>query len=141
MTKVIYNMQRKQNLPLELDPKSFCTLIEKEEPHLQGFFKEFVDALNPKTRTQKTHKNGEKAIVGFCYLLAGLGNKFANDLKLEIGLYLAACGTSRESIKTLSAMGLCVCAKMVDNFRQSIVANHPKEIDKYFTIHVRYLKY
>ncbi len=73
--------------------------------------------------------------------MAGLGNKFVNNLKLEIGLYLVACGTSREGIETLSAMGLSACAKTVDQFRKEIVTNHPKEINKYFTIYVSYLEY
>ena len=124
-----------------MDPDNFCNLIEKQEPRLQGFFKAFENALNPKTRSQKTHENTKKAIVGFCYLLAGLGNKFVNNLKLEIGLYLVACGTSREGIETLSAMGLSACAKTVDQYRKEIVTNHPKEINKYFTIYVSYLEY
>lgn len=133
-------MQRKQNLPLELDPESFCALIENQEPRLQGFFKEFVDALNPKRRSKKTLENGKKTAVGFCYLLAGLGNKFINNLKLEIGLFLKGCGTSREGIETLSSMGLSVCAKTVDSYRQQILTNHPKKIDEYFTIYVSYSK-
>ena len=141
LTKVLYNIQRKQGLPIELDPDSFCNLIEEQEPCLKGFFKAFENALNPKTRLQKTRENGKKAIVGFCYLLAGLGNKFVNNLKLEIGLYLVACGTSREGIETLSAMGLSACAKTVDKYRKEIFINHPKEVNEYFTIYVSYLEY
>ncbi|CAG8726969.1 7024_t:CDS:1, partial [Funneliformis caledonium] len=39
LIKVLYNMQRKQNLSLKLDPESFCALIENQELCLQGFLK------------------------------------------------------------------------------------------------------
>jgi hypothetical protein len=69
-----------------------------------------------------------------------LDNKFVNNLKLEIGLFLKGCETSKEGIETLSSMGLSVCAKTVDSYRQQILTNHPKKIDEYFTIYVSYSK-
>ena len=70
-----------------------------------------------------------------------MGNKFVNNLKLEIGLYLVVYETSREGIETLSAMSLSACAKTVDQYRKKIVINHPKEVNEYFTIYVSYLEY
>ena len=77
-------------------------MIEREDPRLHGFFKELVEAVIPTARSNHNKNETKKSVVGFCYLLARLRNKFANSLKLDIGLYLLAYGTSTVGIDTLA---------------------------------------
>lgn len=132
LTQLLYNQQRKLNQQIELDPNRFCNMIEREDPRLDGFFEKLVDAVIPTLRSNYNKNETKKSVVGFCYLLAGLRNKFANSLKLDIGLYLSACGTSTVGIDTLSNLGISVCYKTVENYKKRIANEHPKEIEKYF---------
>ncbi|KAF0407545.1 hypothetical protein F8M41_008760 [Gigaspora margarita] len=61
-----------------------------------------VESLIPKTRSFYNQEEAKKSIVSFCYLFAGLKNKFANSYKLDIGFHL---GTSYRGIDILSNAG------------------------------------
>ncbi|RIB12761.1 hypothetical protein C2G38_2327883 [Gigaspora rosea] len=105
----------------EYDPIKFKQIIEQNEPKLIGIFDELVEGLIPKTRSSYNQKEAKKSIVSFCYLFAGLRNKFANNYKLDIGLHLASAGTSYK-----------VSSKTVLRFKQQIVENHFIKVSKYF---------
>ena len=138
LTLVIYNQQRKFGNNPEYDPIKFKQMIEQNEPKLIGFFDELVEGLIPKTRSIYNQEEAKKSIVSFCYLFAGLRNKFANNYKLDIGLHLASAGTSYKGIDILSNTGLTVSSKTVLRFKQQIVEDHFKKISKYFNENVSY---
>ena len=91
LTNVLFQQQRKSNEDIELDPTNFCKLIEDKEPKLKGFFDELTKII-PEGRTYSNKESAKKSIVGFCYLLAGMRNKFVNNFKLDLGLYLEEDG-------------------------------------------------
>jgi len=113
-------------------------MIEQNEPKLIGFFDELVEGLIPKTRSIYNQEEAKKSIVSFCYLFAGLKNKFANNYKLDIGLHLALARTSYKGIDILSNTGLTVSSKTVLRFKQQIAEDHFKKISKYFNENVSY---
>jgi len=86
LSKTLYKRQRQLQLEIELDPKKFQDMIEENEPQLKGFFDELIDIFLPSNMSDDSIENCKKSLVGFCYLLSGLGNKFNNSLQLEIGL-------------------------------------------------------
>ena len=135
LTKVLYNNQRRYNADIELDPIKFCQLIEESEPKLEGFFDEMLNII-PDNRTFSNRESAKKSIVGYCYLLAGLRNKFVNSFKLDLGLYLAENGTSATAIEVLSNVGISASYKTIENYKKKIKANHPKEIENYFANNV-----
>ena len=53
-------------------------------------------------------------------MLAGLRNKFVNQHKLEVGLYLMASGATWEAINMMSTLGYSVCAKTVEEYYWNI---------------------
>ncbi|KAF0542808.1 hypothetical protein F8M41_004434 [Gigaspora margarita] len=105
-------------------------MLEQNEPKLIGFFDELVEGLIPKTRSFYNQEEAKKSIVLFCYLFAGLRNKFANSYKLDIGLHLASAGTSYRGIDVLSNTGLTVSSKTVLRYKQQIVEDHFKKFSK-----------
>jgi hypothetical protein len=113
-------------------------MLEQNEPKLIGFFDELVEGLIPKTRSFYNQEEAKKSIVSFCYLFAGLRNKFANSYKLDIGLHLASAGTSYKGIDILSNTGLTVSSKTVLRYKQQIVEDHFEKISKYFNENVSY---
>ena len=132
LTKTLYNLQRKQDKSIELNPLRFDNMITEEEPQLKGFFKEMCDSLIPKTRSPYNQNESKESVVGLCYQIAGMKNKFINEYKLYIGLYLAAKGTCWEAIDTMASIGISVCAKTIENYRKKIVNEHHINIRKYF---------
>ena len=132
LTNVLYNKQRRESANLELDPIQFQHMIEEANPELIGFFSSMVNAIIPKDRSAYNKQEAKKSIVALCYMISGLRNKFVNQFKIEIGLYLAASGATWEAIDTLSSLGYSACVKTVMDFQKKIQANHIIKIDNHF---------
>ncbi|RIB15013.1 hypothetical protein C2G38_2193431 [Gigaspora rosea] len=118
LSKVLFKEQRKLNHSIELDPNKFSELITQSNFQLNGFFDRIFNALSPRYRNYQTRENDKKSAVGFCYLLAGAQNKFANELKIEIGLYLLASGCNSSAIDTLANLGISACYKTIDDYKK-----------------------
>src|SRR4051812_42384988 len=132
LTNVLYNKQRRESTDLELDPIQFQYMIEEANPELIGFFSSMVNAIIPKDRSAYNKQEAKKSVVALCYMIAGLRNKFVNQFKIEVGLYLAASGATWEAIDTLSSFGYSACAKTVTDFQKKIQTNHTTKIDRHF---------
>ncbi|CAG8765002.1 11726_t:CDS:2, partial [Cetraspora pellucida] len=117
-------------------PKKFSELITRSNFLLEGFFNEIFNAISPKNRNYQTRENDKKIAVGFCYLLARARNKFANELKIEIGLYLLASGCSSSAIDILSNLGISACYKTIDDYKKKVTKEHLTKISTYFTFNV-----
>ncbi|RIB21369.1 hypothetical protein C2G38_2176874 [Gigaspora rosea] len=105
LTEVLYNQQRQEHASLELDPTKFVSMIEATNPQLKGFFNYMTNAIIPKEHSAYNINEARKSIVGLCYMIAGLHNKFVNQHKLEVGLYLMASGATWEAVDTMSSLG------------------------------------
>ncbi len=57
-----------------------------------------------------------KSHVGLCYMITDLWNKFINQHKLEVSLYLITLGTIWNAINIMSKLEYFVCAKIVESF-------------------------
>jgi hypothetical protein len=121
-----------------LDSEKFSDMIQKQDSRLEGFFDEMVDAIIPTERKEKNKEDAKKSIVTFCYLLAGLRNKFTNSIKLDIGLYLVGAGTSCTAIDTLSKIGITTSYKTIDNYKKQLAKSHLEKINEYFNENVSY---
>ena len=107
-------------------------MIEEANPELTGFFSSMINAIIPKDRSAYNKQEAKKSVVALCYMIAGLRNKFVNQFKIEVGLYLAASGATWEAIDTLSSFGYSACAKAVTDFQKKIQTNHTTKIDNHF---------
>ena len=111
-------------------------MIESACPQLNGFFNYLVNTIIPKERSIYNKNEAKKSIVGLCYLIAGLRNKFVNQHKLEVGLYLMASGATWEAVDTISSLGYSACAKTIEEYRKKIQKEHIINIENYFTKNV-----
>jgi hypothetical protein len=132
LSNILYIRQRQLNLDIELDPEKFKEMVEQHEPKLAGFFDELVNIFLPSNRSMHNLENSKKSLVGLCYLLSGLSNKFNNSLQLEIGLYLSSSGASAECIDVMARLGISVSYKTVERHKKKIVKDHLNKINKYF---------
>ncbi|GBC39789.2 hypothetical protein GLOIN_2v1868106 [Rhizophagus irregularis DAOM 181602=DAOM 197198] len=110
----------------------FQLMIEDANPELKGFFPSMVNAIIPKDRSEYNKQEAKKSIVALCYIIAGLRNKFVNQFKTEVGLYLVASGATWEAIDTLSSIGYSACAKTVMDYQKKIQLNHITKIEDHF---------
>ena len=78
----------------------------------------------------------KKTIISLCYIIAGMQNKFVNDFKLEVGLYLSASGATRTAIDTMNSIGFSACYTTVNNLKRKLLNEHPLNIRKFFSEHV-----
>jgi hypothetical protein len=108
-------------------------MIEDASSELKGFFPSMVNAIIPKERSAHNKQEAKKSIVALCYMIAGLRNKFVNQFKTEVGLYLAASGATWEAIDTMSSLGYSICARSVAIYQKKIQENHIIEIETYFS--------
>ncbi|RIB13476.1 hypothetical protein C2G38_2325714 [Gigaspora rosea] len=136
LTKALYYQQRREGTNLELDPVNFEQMIETINPGLKGFFNFMTEAIIPKERSAYSINEAKKSIVGLCYLIAGLRNKFVNQHKLEVGLYLRASDVTWEAIDTMSSLGYSMCTKTVDVYQKKIQQEHSAKIANYFLEYV-----
>ena len=135
LTKVLYE----QRGSLELDPNHFKQMIEKADSRLQGLFDKLVKALVPDNRSAYNKVEAKKTIVSLCYIMAGMRNKFVNDFKLEVGLYLSASGATRTAIDTMNSIGFSACYITVNNFKRKLANEHPINIRKFLSEQVNKL--
>ncbi|CAB4417283.1 unnamed protein product [Rhizophagus irregularis] len=135
LTKVLY--ERRGNL--ELNPTHFKQMIEKADPRLQGLFDKLVKALVPDNRSAYNKVEARKTIVSLCYIMAGMRNKFVNDFKLKVRLYLSASGTTRAAIDTMNSIGFSACYTTVNNFKRKIANEHLVNIRKFLSEHSDHL--
>ncbi|RHZ89740.1 hypothetical protein Glove_11g64 [Diversispora epigaea] len=133
LTSVLYNKQHRETTKLKLEPTEFQNMIENASPELKRFFPSMVNAIIPKERSAYNKQEAKKSIVALCYMIAGLRNKFVNQFKTEVGLYLAASGATWEAIDIMSSLGYSICAKSVANYQKKIQENHIIEIESYFS--------
>lgn len=79
-----------------------------------------VNAIIPKDRSAYNKQEAKKTVVALCYMIAGQRNKFVNQLKVEVRLYLAASGVTWEAIDTMSSLGYSACAKTIADVQKKI---------------------
>lgn len=139
MTTVLYNKQRKEFMDLILDPNEFKTILEEADPDLTGFFDEMCTIIIPSNWKVRLQKEARKKVVAILHLIAGVRNMQANQFKLELGLYLAACGAPDTAIDALSNAGISVTSKTVYNNKKKIAAQHSTRVKEYFIENVSYL--
>ncbi|RIB19812.1 hypothetical protein C2G38_2180856 [Gigaspora rosea] len=83
-------------------------------------------------RSAYSVNEAKKSIVGLCYTIAGLRNKFVNQYKLEVELYLMASGATWESVNKKAKLGYSACANTVEAYRKQVKKEHLAKIEKYF---------
>ncbi|CAG8600715.1 17573_t:CDS:2, partial [Cetraspora pellucida] len=114
-------------------PEQFQQIIELKELKLKGFFKEIMNALILIQRLIKNKKKKNQVVV-YCYLLVRIRNKFANNFKLDLGLFLQSSGMTNLRINTLSNAKLSVHSKTLQRYKKDITNTHLSKFNNYFNL-------
>lgn len=136
MTKVLYSKQRKECDQLHLDPDEFQKMLQESDIRLQGLLKRMEKAIIPPERSAYNKKETRKQVVVLCYTMAGMRNKFVNDLKLQVGLCLDAAGTTWDAIDRLNRCGYSADPQTIENYKRALADQHPKRVARFFAENV-----
>ena len=136
MTRVLYQDQRKGNLP-KLDATDFAKFLESNDPKLQGFFDMLFKAMNPKEKNKKTKESLKQKIMVLCYQMAGLRNKQVSGAKSAIGLFLVESGTSTHCVNTVAKMEFSSTYQTAFNRLDKIENLHQSGVQTYIQNFIR----
>ena len=136
LMKVLY--EKRDNI--ELNSTLFQQIIEKADTCLKGFFDNLVKELISNNRFKYNKIEAKKTIVSLCYIMTGMRNKFVNDFKLKVGLYLSVSGATHAAIDTMNSIRFSACYTTVNNFKRKLVNEHPLKIRKFLSEHVNKIK-
>ncbi|RGB42503.1 hypothetical protein C1646_750824 [Rhizophagus diaphanus] len=65
--------------------------------------------------------------------MAGMQNKFVNDFKLEVGLYLSVSDVTHAAIDTINSIRFSACYTTINNFKRKIANEHLLNIRKFLS--------
>ncbi len=115
-------------------------MIEEVDSHLQSLFDKLVKALVPNNRSAYNKVEVKKTIMTLCYIMAGMWNKFVNNFKLKVELYLSASEATHVTIDTINSIRFSAYYITVNNFKCKLVDKYPLNIRKFLSKHVNKIK-
>ncbi len=65
-----------------------------------------------------------KQLVFLCYFICGIRNKFVNNAKRDLGMYLDSTGTPNSMIDTMAMLGLTITSRSISNHKDTISEKH-----------------
>lgn len=136
LTTVLYNYQHKENQSPINNPNEFVKMIEERDPSLKDFFNIIFQSMNPSSKNKQTVNYLKQKVMILCYQMASLRNKQVSFVKNSIALHLVNSGTSVSSINTMANLGFSSTYKTAAREKNKIAANHLKNFQEYFMIHV-----
>ncbi|CAG8624865.1 651_t:CDS:2, partial [Dentiscutata erythropus] len=113
LTDALYDYQHQQHKDVLYDPKEFVVTLNNYNSNLKSFFDAIVEMTNLKRK-----------IVGICYELAGMYNKFVNLMKIDADISLMTIGTLKQGIDALATLGVTASYKRMPNVTSLHTINH-----------------
>ena len=109
--------------------KEFYILIESNDKQLKQFFDELYLSTNSLTKNKNTIEKVSKQLVFLYYYFCGIRNKFVNNAKQDLGMYLDSTETSNLTIDTLAMLGLITISLIISYHKNAVSKKHSKTIE------------
>ena len=100
--------------------------MKEKDARLKLFFDELYASSNPQSKNKKTQTWVKKQLLFVCYFLCGIRNKFVNNAKRDLTLYLDSTSVSNTTIDTLADLGIMVTSLQLHGLRLMQPKNMPK---------------
>ncbi|CAJ0748173.1 23961_t:CDS:2, partial [Entrophospora sp. SA101] len=123
VTDILYEREH-QGLPPIWIFEEFCAVMELEDKRLKYFFDELYLSINPLKKSKSTMENVSKQLVFLCYFICGIRNKFVNNAKRDLGMYLDSTGTPDSTIDTLATLGMTITSRSIAYHKDAISKKH-----------------
>ena len=129
ITKILYIRENKEKKPTIYSFDDFRAVMEGEDARLKVFFDELYISSNPSSKNEISRARAKKQLLFICYFLCGIRNKFVNDAKIDLTIYLDSTGVSNASIDTLADLGVTTTSRTITRHKTTISDDHAKTID------------
>ncbi|RIB25161.1 hypothetical protein C2G38_2031283 [Gigaspora rosea] len=103
--------------------------MEQKDKRLKVFFKELYLSSNPSSKSEDSKIRIKRQLLFACYFICGIHNKFVNNIKSNIALYLDSVSASDSSINTLSDLGVTTTTHTVAQHKTSISEEHANAVN------------
>jgi len=103
--------------------------MEEKDVRLKFFFDELYFSSNPSSKNEDSQVQVKKQLLFTCYFLCGIRNKFVNDAKRDLAMYLDSTGASNTSIDTLADLGVTTTSRTITRLKTSVSEDHTKTVD------------
>src|SRR6266542_2068070 len=65
-----------------------------------------------------------KQLVFLCYFICDIRNKFVNNAKRDLGMYLNSTRTPNSTIDTMATLGLTITSRSISNHKDTVSEKH-----------------
>ncbi|RIB19638.1 hypothetical protein C2G38_2181293 [Gigaspora rosea] len=114
----------------------FRTIMEEKDTRLKNFFDELYLLSNLQSKNKETKIRVKKQLLFICYFLCGIKNKFVNDAKRDLSLYLDSTGASDTTIDTLAKLGIAVTSHSIARCKVNASEEHAEVVDSALARHM-----
>ena len=135
ITNILYIRENKENKPTLYSFDEFRAIMEGEDARLKFFFDELYSSSNPLSKNKESQARVKKQLLFVCYFLCGIRNKFVNNAKRDLAMYLDSTGASNTSIDTLANLGVTTTSRTITRHKTSASEEHAKIIDSELAKH------
>ncbi|RIB20139.1 hypothetical protein C2G38_2081627, partial [Gigaspora rosea] len=129
LTDLLYTYENKEERQSIYSFDEFRSTMESEDARLKSFFTELYLLSNPSSKNQDSRAQAKKQLLFVCYFLCGIRNKFVNDVKMDIAMFLDSSGSSNACIDTFSDLGIATTSHTVQRFKSTISEEHEETVN------------
>jgi hypothetical protein len=135
ITDILYNRENRERKSTLYSFDEFRAVMEGVDARLKSFFDELYLSSNPSSKNKDTQAWVKKQLLFVCYFLCGTRNKFVNDAKRDIAMYLDSTGASNTSIDTLADLGVTTTSRTITRCKDAAAEEHAQSVDSALATH------
>ena len=113
ITNILYTRENQDKEPIIYSFDEFRTIMEAKDARLKLFFDELYLSSNPSSKNKDSQARAKKQLLFICYFLCEIRNKFVNNAKKDLTIYLDSTGVSNASIDTLANLGITTTSRTI----------------------------
>ncbi|RIB23623.1 hypothetical protein C2G38_2170703 [Gigaspora rosea] len=137
LTKILYSRENKENKPTIYPFDDFRAAMEEEDIRLKDFFDELYLSSNPQSKNVESQMRVKKQLLFVCYFLCGVRNKFVNNAKRDLSIYLDSTGVFDTTLDTLADLGITVISCSVLRCKTNASEEHAVVVDSTLAEHIK----
>ncbi|RIB29918.1 hypothetical protein C2G38_2027296 [Gigaspora rosea] len=129
LTDLLYIRKNKEERQFIYSFDEFRSTMESEDARLKSFFTELYLSSNPSSKNQDSRAQAKKQLLFVCYFLCRIRNKFVNDVKTDIAMFLDSSSSSNACIDTFSDLGIATTSRTVQRLKSTISEKHEETVN------------
>ncbi|CAG8684335.1 10919_t:CDS:1 [Acaulospora morrowiae] len=136
LTDILYTHENREKKPTIYSFDEFREIMEGEDIRLKSFFDELYFSSSPSTKNKNSQIRVKKQLLFICFFLCGIRNKFVNNAKRDLTMYLDSTGVSNTTLDTLSDLGITVTSRSITRYKTDASKEHYGLVDTTLTQYI-----